>query len=60
MKKVRVKQNKDNFNKKEGVTLSDNKQDEMMAKVLDLYPKQTSYMLLGAEGEKKKTVLKAM
>ena len=56
----KTKKYKDNFNKKEGVTLSDNKQDEMMAKVLDLYPKQTSYMLLGAEGEKKKTVLKAM
>lgn len=54
----KTKKYKDNFNKKEGVTLSDNKQDEMMAKVLDLYPKQTSYMLLGAEGEKKRAELK--
>jgi len=53
-----TKNQKDNFNKNEGVLLSDNKQDEMMAKVLELYPQQTSYMLMGAEGDKKKEELK--
>ena len=52
-----TKKHKDNFNKKDGILLSDNKQDEMMANVLDLYPKQTSYMLLGEGGAKKRTEL---
>ena len=54
----KTKKHKDNFNKKEGVLLSDNRQDEMMANVLDLYPKQPSYLLSGAEGAKKRTELK--
>lgn len=54
----KTKKHKDNFNKKEGVLLSDNRQDEMMANVLDLYPKQPSYLLMGAEGAKKRTELK--
>jgi hypothetical protein len=54
----KTKKHKDNFNKKEGVLLSDNKQDEMMANILDLYPKQPSYLLSGAEGAKKRTELK--
>jgi len=53
-----VKKHKDNFNKKDGISLSDNRQDEMMASVLDLYPNQTSYMLSGDEGAKKKAELK--
>jgi hypothetical protein len=53
----KTKSHKDNFNKKEGILLSDNKQDEMMANVLDLYPKQTSYMLMGEGGAKKRTEL---
>jgi hypothetical protein len=53
----KVKKHKDNFNKKEGILLSDNKQDEMMANVLDLYPKQTSYLLMGESGAKKRTEL---
>jgi hypothetical protein len=52
-----TKKHKDNFNKKEGILLSDNKQDEMMANVLDLYPKQTSYLLAGEGGAKKRTEL---
>jgi hypothetical protein len=52
-----TKKHKDNFNKKEGILLSDNKQDEMMANVLDLYPKQTSYLLLGEGGAKKRAEL---
>jgi len=52
-----TKKHKDNFNKKDGILLSDNKQDEMMANVLDLYPNQTSYMLLGEGGAKKRTEL---
>ena len=52
-----TKKHKDNFNKKDGILLSDNKQDEMMANVLDLYPKQTSYMLMGEGGAKKRTEL---
>ena len=53
----KTKKHKDNFNKKEGILLSDNKQDEMMANVLDLYPKQTSYMFMGEGGAKKRTEL---
>lgn len=53
----KTKKHKDNFNKKEGILLSDNRQDEMMANVLDLYPKQTSYMFMGVEGAKKRTEL---
>jgi hypothetical protein len=53
----KTKKHKDNFNKKEGILLSDNRQDEMMANVLDLYPKQTSYMFIGVEGAKKRTEL---
>jgi hypothetical protein len=53
-----TKKHKDNFNKKDGILLSDNKQDEMMANVLDLYPKQTSYMLMGEGGAKKRIELK--
>jgi len=52
-----TKKHKDNFNKKDGILLSDNKQDEMMANVLDLYPKQTSYMLMGEGGAKKRNEL---
>ena len=53
----KTRKHQDNFNKKEGILLSDNKQDEMMANVLDLYPKQASYLLSGAEGAKKRTEL---
>lgn len=53
----KTKKYKDNFNKKEGILLGDNKQDEMMASVLDLYPKQASYMLMGEEGAKKRSEL---
>jgi hypothetical protein len=53
----KTKKHKDNFNKKDGIVLSDNKQDEMMANVLELYPKQTSYMLMGEEGAKKRSEL---
>ena len=54
----KTKKHKDNFNKMQGILLSDNKQDEMMANVLDLYPKQTSYLLMGADGSKKRSELK--
>jgi hypothetical protein len=52
-----TKKYKDNFNKKDGIFLGDNKQDEMMANVLDLYPKQISYMFMGQEGAKKRSEL---
>ena len=55
-----TKKHKDNFNKKDGILLSDNKQDEMMANVLDLYPKQPSYLLIGEGGAKKLLVYGAV
>ncbi len=57
MKKVRVKQNKDNFNKKEGEFLYDNKNDEILLNVLDLYPKKVSYFFQGEGGKLKKKAL---
>ena len=57
MKKVRVKQNKDNFNKKEGEFLYDNKNDEILLNVLDLYPNKTSYFFQGEGGKLKKKAL---
>ena len=57
MKKVRVKQNKDNFNKKEGEFLYDNKNDEILLNVLDLYPNKKSYFFQGEGGKLKKKAL---
>jgi hypothetical protein len=54
----KVRKHKDNFNKKDGILLGDNRQDEMMASVLEFYPNQTSYMLLGEAGSKKRAELK--
>jgi hypothetical protein len=58
MKKVTVKQNKDNFNKKEGEFLYDNKNDEILLNVLDLYPNKVSYFFQGENGRLKKQALK--
>jgi hypothetical protein len=57
MKKVTVKQNKDNFNKREGEFLYDNKNDEILLNVLDLYPNKTSYFFQGEGGRLKKEAL---
>lgn len=46
-KQEQVRKHKDNFNKSQGVEFGDNKQDEMMADVLVLYPHQQLYMLAG-------------
>lgn len=57
MKKVTVKQNKDNFNKREGEFLYDNKNDEILLNVLDLYPNKPSYFFQGEGGRLKKEAL---
>ena len=57
MKKVTVKQNRDNFNKREGEFLYDNKNDEILLNVLDLYPNKTSYFFQGEGGRLKKEAL---
>jgi hypothetical protein len=57
MKKVTVKQNKDNFNKREGEFLYDNKNDEILLNVLDLYPNKPSYFFQGEGGRLKKQAL---
>ena len=57
MKQARVKQNKDNFNKKEGEFLYDNKNDEILLNVLDLYPNKVSYFFQGDGGKIKKQAL---
>ena len=57
MKKVTVKQNRDNFNKKENEFLYDNKNDEILLNVLDLYPNKTSYFFQGEGGRLKKQAL---
>ena len=54
----KVKSKKDNFNKKEGILLSDNRQDEMMANVLEMYPNQTTFMFLNTDGQVKKSMFK--
>jgi hypothetical protein len=57
MKKVTVKQNRDNFNKREGEFLYDNKNDEILLNVLDLYPNKVSYFFQGDGGRMKKQAL---
>lgn len=57
MKKETVKQNRDNFNKKENEFLYDNKNDEILLNVLDLYPNKTSYFFQGEGGRLKKEAL---
>jgi hypothetical protein len=47
----------DNFNKKEGTFLYDNKRDEMLLNVLDLYPDKTTFFFKGVKGNQKKKEL---
>jgi len=58
MKKERVKQFSDNFNKKQGVFLYDNKQDEVILNVLNLYPHKHSHFFKGKDGNEKRLVLR--
>jgi hypothetical protein len=53
----KVKTHKDNFNKNKGLQYGDNRQDEMMADVLQLYPNLNLYMLSGEEGKGKRVAL---
>jgi hypothetical protein len=53
----KVKTHKDNFNKNKGLQYGDNRQDEMMADVLQLYPNLNLYMLSGEEGKGKRVTL---
>jgi hypothetical protein len=48
---------KDNFNKKEGTFLYDNKKDEVVMNVLELYPNAETHFFKGANGAKKKDLL---
>lgn len=57
MKNTREKTKKDNFNKKAGTFMYDNKQDEMLMNVLDLYPNKVCYIFMGDNGKKKKSEL---
>lgn len=56
-KQQKVRTHKDNFNKTKGLQYGDNRQDEMMADVLQLYPNLNLYMLSGEEGKAKRVVL---
>ena len=53
----KVRTHKDNFNKSKGLQYGDNRQDEMMADVLQLYPSLNLYMLSGEEGKGKRVAL---
>lgn len=54
----RVLKHADNFNKKHGVFLYDNKQDEVILNVINLYPHKKTHFFKGKEGEQKRLVLK--
>ena len=57
MKQEKEIQYADNFNKKEGTFLYDNKRDEMLLNVLDLYPDKTTFFFKGVKGNQKKKEL---
>lgn len=57
MQKERVKNQNDNFDKNKGVFLYDNKQDEMLLNVLELYPNMESNLFKGEQGYQKKKAL---
>jgi hypothetical protein len=59
MKKERITTYSDNFNKKEGTFLYDDKKDEVMLNVLELYPDKLTYFFNGSNGEEKKKALQA-
>jgi hypothetical protein len=48
---------KDNFNKKEGTFLYDNKNDEVVMNILELYPNAETHFFKGSNGAKKKEQL---
>jgi hypothetical protein len=56
MYQIRPKQPKEGFSKKK-IFLTDNKSDEMMAHVLDLFPKHQQSLFKGREGEMRKKAL---
>jgi hypothetical protein len=58
MQKVRVKKNNDSFDKNKGVFLYDNKQDEMLCNVLELYPDMKTNLFKGEKGGEKKKALR--
>jgi hypothetical protein len=56
MYQIRPKQPREGFSKK-NIFLTDNKSDEMMAHVLDLFPKHQKSLFKGREGEMRKKAL---
>ena len=57
MKQITEKKHADNFNKKQGTFLYDNKRDEMLLNVLELYPTKTSFFFGGEKGKAKRKEL---
>lgn len=57
MKQQVVIRKADNFDKKGGTFLYDNKSDEMMCNVLELFPNKKSFLLQGAKGGERKKEL---
>lgn len=57
MKQEKTKNYADNFNKKQGTFLYDDKRDEMMLNVLELYPNKTSFFFQGQKGKEKREEL---
>lgn len=57
MKQQVVIRKADNFDKNQGVFLYDNKSDEMMCNVLELFPNKKSFLLQGTKGGERKKEL---
>ena len=57
MKQQVVIRKADNFDKNRGVFLYDNKSDEMMCQVLELFPNKKSFLLQGQKGAARKKEL---
>jgi hypothetical protein len=57
MKQQVVIKKADNFDKNQGKFLYDNKSDEMMCNVLELFPNKKSFLLQGAKGSERKKEL---
>jgi len=57
MKKLRVKQHADNFRKKDNQYLYDNKNDEVLLNILELYPNKQTSFFKGKEGAAKRKLL---
>lgn len=57
MKKLRVKTHADNFRKKDNQYLYDNKNDEVLLNILELYPNKHTSFFKGKEGAAKRKLL---